>query len=470
MWQRCKQVANTYFTRKVLWLFLLLFGLMSLSSFFLSNAPAGDPSRDLMMMLPKLMFLMYFGFGLGVHLKQQFANPRARLLPGFCGAHLSVAMLLFFAVVAWSALPACWSADVSVLGFSAIALHIGALGLWVGCSPRPVWIAVVMLTIGLPTTAFGRGLVVEIAMGAEPILALSLISAHVASLVLLLNHLVGMNEDDPDYSQVQSLGAFDMRAATQRNFQRNVSLNGNWMLSLLSASAAGRLERATSVPTTVSRQRVALFGLGDNWPSSFLTNLVVLVSIELALLLMGGRDRIQSSANFRSALFVPMMFSFATVWGQWIPWMQRWPRLGYESLRPVSRHEWVWENGVAIAKSIAWNQAAVILIQVLIVACLLPKFVTDPSLWEALIWISGCQVLVFGVCAWLASYGSILGMCMGLGMVVGPCICLLNAPWGMPLQFGWGIPLAVCWSLVVSLIGVWISRMSFRRWCQMDLP
>ncbi len=469
MWQRCKQVAITYLTRKMLWLFLLPFGLLSLFSFFERNVPAGNPSQYLAMLLPKLMFLMYVGFGLGAHLKQQFANPRSRLLPGFCGVHLSVVMLFFIAVVAWSALPACWVSDVSFLGLSALALHIGAMGLCVGCSPHPAWIVVAILTFCLPASAWGRGLVAEITTGAEPILALSLISAHVASLVLLLNHLVGLNEDDPDYSKVQPFNALDLRAATQRNFQRNVSLNGNWMLSLLSVSASGRLERATSVPATVSRQRVALFGLGDNWPSPFLMNMLVIVVVELVLLLMGGRDRIQSPASFRSALFAPMMISFALVWAQWVPWMHRWSRLGYESLRPVSRHEWVWENGVAIAKGIAWNQAVVTLIQIVIVAFLFPTFLTELSLWEALIWISGCQVLLFGVCAWLTSHGSLLLV----SMVMTPCFVILVAPWmtsSSPLQIAWSVPLTVCLSLVMSLIGAACCRSAFKRWCQMDLP
>ena len=470
MWERCKHVAITYLTRKALlfgWLFLLL---MSLPSFFVENVPAGNTSRDFAMLLSKLMFLMFFGFGLGAHLKHQFANPRSRLLPGFCGAQLSVAMLLFVAGVAWSALPACWSSGVSVLGFSAIALHVGALGLWIGCSPYPAVGVSLMLTIGTPMSPVGRALVVEITTGAEPILALSLISAHVAALVLLFNHLVKLNEDDPDYSKVQSFDAWDMRSATQRNFLRNVSMNGNWMLSLMSASAAGRLERATAAPATTSHQRVALFGLGDDWPSSLWMNVVVLVAVEVVLLLMGGRDRIQSAENLSSALFLPMLVSFALVWGLWMPWLQRWSRLGYESLRPVSRHDWVWENGVAIAKTMARTHAAVTLIQVLIVAFLFPKFLTEPSLWEALIWVSGCQVLLFGVCAWLTSHGSLLAMGMGMGMVIGPCLGLLNAPWGKPLELGWGIPLTVCLSVVVSLIGAACSRFAFKRWCQMDLP
>ena len=466
MWERCRLVALTYFTRKLILLVLAVFALITVPLFFVPNNPTGHLSWKVGMLFPKLFFSAYVGFFLGAHLKQQFANPRARLLPGFAGPHLVVATLFIVGVVAWSALPAWGTSGISLVGFSAIAIHVAVLGLWLGCSPHPAGIAALLLTIGLPVTAVGRALVAEIAMGAEPILALSLISAHVASLVLLLNHLVGMNEDDPDYSKVQSLNAFDMRTSTQRNFQRNVSLSGNWMLAALAASATGRLERATSVPATTSRQRAALFGLGDNWPSPFLMNLVVIVLMEVVLLLMGARDSIQTSQRFRTALLMPMVISFALVWGQWMPWMQRWPRLGYESLRPVSRREWVWENGVAIAKIIARNSAVVTLLQVLIVAFLLPNFLTEPSLWEALIWLLGCQVLLFGVCAWVTSFGSLLLA----SLLISPCFAVLIAPFPLSQLSEWGIPLTAVLSLGMSLLGFVSCRFAFKRWCQMDLP
>ena len=470
MWQRLRLVALTYFTRKLMLLFLGLYLLMTLPFVFLANSRGDQFSREIAMLLPKLFFEMYVGFLVGAHLKQQFASPRSRLMPGFVGPHLLVATLLFVGVVAWTVLPVWGNPNASSIGLSAIAIHLGMLGLWLGCSPNAAGIMAALLSFILPTTAVGRALVLEIATGAEPILALSLISAHVASLLLLFNHLVWMDEDDPDYSKVQSFDAWDMRAATQRNLQRNVSLSGHWMLAALAASATGRLERATAVPATTSRQRVALFGLGDNWPSSFLMNMIVIVLMEVVLLLvMGGRDSIQSAQKFRSALLMPMIFSLAFVWGQWMPWMQRWPRLGYESLRPVSRHDWVWENGIAIAKTIARNQAVVTLLQVLIVAFVLPKFLTDPSLWEALIWISGCQVLMFGLCTWVASFGSLLLA----SLLLGPCFVVLIALWVGPptlLQSGWGIPLTIGLSLVVSLIGVAVCRIAFRRWCRIDLP
>ena len=456
----------TYGTRKLLWLVLGFYVLISIPFFFMANSRPDHFAR-VFGMFPKLFFQAYVAFFFGAHLKQQFANPRARLMPRFAGPHLVVSMLIFVATVVWAVLPAVGSPSVSVLGFSAIALHLGALALRLGCSPDPIGTAVLCATIGLSMTAVGRALAVEIAIGSEPILAIAMISAHVASLVLLLNHLTKLDEDDPDYSKVQAFNVWDLRASTQRNFQRNVSLSNNWMLNLIAGSAAARLEPATSAPATTPSQRATLFGLGDNWPSPIWMNQIMIGLMEVVLLQMGGRNSIQTSQGFRAAMLMPMFISLSLVLGQWMPWMQRWARLGYESLRPISRREWVWENGIAIAKTVMLNQAFAILMQVLIVALLLPQFLTDPVLWEALIWFTGCQILVFGICAWLASYGSILLMS---GMM-GGCSMGLFASWGAPVVHGtWGIPLTACLSLVASLIGVWVSRVAFKRWCEMDLP
>lgn len=467
MWNRYGMVAQTYFTRKLLLLFLGFYLLLSIPSFFMANIRTDQFAQEFGMLAPKLFWHAYVCFFFGAHLKQQFANPRARLIPGFAGSHLVVAMLLFVVTVTWSVLPAVGSPNVSVLGFLAIALHLGALALRLGCSPDPIGTAVFFATIGLPMTSVGRALTSEIVTGAEPILAIAMISAHVASLMLLLNHLMRLDEDDPDYSKVQGFNVWDLRASTQRNFQRNVSLSNNWMLNMIAGSATTRLERATSAPATTTSQRVTLFGLGDNWPSPIWMNQIMIGLMEVVLLQMGGRNSIQTSQDFRAALMMPMFISLSLVMGQWVPWMQRWARLGYESLRPVSRREWVWENGIAIAKTVMLNQAFAILMQVLIVALLLPQFLTDPVLWEALIWFTGCQVFVFGICAWITSYGSILLM-SGL---MGGCSMVLFAPLGTSaIQGSWGIPLMACLSLVLSLIGVWICRLAFKRWCLMDLP
>lgn len=467
MWHRYRLVALTYFTRKLMLLLLGFYLLMSIPFILMTNGHPDQFARELGMLAPKLFWQTYVGFFLGAHLKQQFANPRAQLTPGFAGPHLVVAMMFIAATVVWAVLPAFGNGSMSLLGMTAFALHLAAMGLRLGCSPEPIGFTVLFATIGLPMTSVGRALTVEIMVGNEPILAIAMISAHVASLVLLLNHLMKLDEDDPDYSKVQGFNAWDLRASTQRSFHRNVALSNNWMMNLIAGSAASRLERATAVPATTPRQRVTLFGLGDNWPSPIWMNLVMIPLMEIVLLQTGGRDSIQTPQAFRGAMLMPMLISLAIVLGPWMQWMQRWARLGYESLRPVSRREWVWENGFAIARSVALNHALTFMVQALIVAVFLPQFLTESVLWEAMIWFTGCQVVVFGICAWLTSYGSLLLM----SLVMGGCSMGLIAPWGAPVfQGSWGIPLTACLSLLVSLIGVWISRLAFKRWCLLDLP
>lgn len=472
MWKRCGQVALTYFTRKLLLLIVGFYVLMSIPFLFIgigSNHP-DQFAREVGLLFPKLFWLAYVGFFLGAHLKQQFANPRARLMPGFAGPHLTFSMVLLGLLLAWSILPAVGSPSISVLGFSAIALHLGALALRLGCSPDPIGTAVFLATIGLPMTAVGRALTAEIITGTEPILAIAIISAHVASLVLLLNHLMKLDEDAPDYSKVQALNAWDLKAATQRNFQRNVALSDNWILKVISGSAAARLERATLVPATTAGQRTTLFGLGDNWPTPLWMNQIMIGTMEVGLLMAtGAGDSINSSKAFRSAMLMPMAISLALVMGQWGQWVQRWSRLGYESLRPVSRRDWVWENGLAIVKSVALNQTIAVIMQLLIVAVFLPKFLTDPALVEAVIWFIGCQVVLFGVCGWLTTYGSVLV----ISLLMTPCYMVLLAPWmisNTAMEQPFGVPLTVCLSLLMTLFGVWLCRKTFRRWCLMDLP
>ena len=269
MWQRFRLIALTYFTRKLLLLFLACYALITLPFLIIAEHRADQFALQFGMLVPKVMFLGYLAFFVGAHLKQQFANPRARLLPGFVGAHLSVVMVFFAMLVAWAVLPAWGASGMSLLGMAAITLHVGALGLWLGCSPQPIVSVLFIGTVFGPlVSAVGRGLLIEIAAGAEPILALSLISAHVASLVLLMNHLAWLSEDDPDYTKVQALNVWDLRATNQRAFQRNVLANSNWIMSAMMANAGAKLDRAVAVPASTARQRIALFALGDNWPSS----------------------------------------------------------------------------------------------------------------------------------------------------------------------------------------------------------
>lgn len=82
------QVFRTYYTRRDYWFFALCVipGLAPL----IVLGPSKNPIGIFENMFPVLLINMLIGFIVGMQIKIQFANPRARLLPGFSAAHLIV--------------------------------------------------------------------------------------------------------------------------------------------------------------------------------------------------------------------------------------------------------------------------------------------------------------------------------------------------------------------------------------------
>ena len=489
MWQRFRLIALTYFTRTFLLLMFAVYALLPLpfllAAYGLIPRPLSPAIRFLVyqetdqfaerfgMLFSTVSWLGFVAFFVGAHLKQQFANPRARLLPGFAGSHLSVVMVLFATLLAWVVLLAWGALGMSLLGCAAIAIHVGALGLWMGCRPSLLVFGLLNVTVlGSVISAVGRGLLMEIATGAEPILAMLLISAHVVSLVVLMNHLTWLSEDDPDYANVLPLNAWDLRATSQRAFQRTMLANDNRSMAVLNAmelSAGAVLDRATAVPATTPRQRIALFALGEIYlPAPFSLNQYVIGPATSVLILMGGLYLFPTSMvmDFPSSFVIGFAVFFA--WIRWMIWLLRWPRLGYESLRPVSRHEWVWENGVTIAKSVALNHVATALIPLPIVAVLLPDALSAPTLWRLLIWSTACQVLVFGAFAWLTSYGS-TWLLMICACIAGVTLLILTLTF-MSAKLELNLPTIIGLSVGTAVLGVIVTRQAMKRWCRMDLP
>ena len=489
MWQRFRLIALTYFTRTFLLLMFAVYAVVPLPFLlaaygliprlpplpfpFVVHQVTDQFAERFGMLFLTMTWLGFVAFFVGAHLKQQFANPRARLLPGFAGSHLSVVMVLFATLLAWVVLLAWGALGMSLLGCAAIAIHVGALGLWMGCRPSLLVFGLLFVTsFGSVISAVGRGLLMEIATGAEPILAMLLISAHVASLVVLMNHLTWLSEDDPDYANVLPLNAWDLRATSQRAFQRNVLAYDNrttLALNALELSAGAVLDRAAAVPATTPRQRIALFALGDTFlPAPFSLNQFVIGPAAIVLVLMGEMYLFPKFIVFDVPSTFVIGFAVLFAGGRWMIWLLRWPRLGYESLRPVSRHEWVWENGVAIAKSVALNHVAFVLIPLPIVAVLLPDALSAPTLWRLLIWSTACQVLIFGAFAWLTSYGStwLMTICAG---IAGFTLLLLTVTF-MSGKLELNLPTIIGLSVGTAVLGVIVTRQAMKRWCRMDLP
>lgn len=466
MWNCCQQVLKTYLTRKVFWFFAALYA-TSIPMTISAASGNKEVAKALPVMLQGFFFGAYLCFGLGVHLKQQFANPRAKTMPGFATPHLIVGIGGVVVLSVLSSLMSALSSGSSPMGFLALILHVNSLALWLGCNPKPLPFSAFLCTVfGFPISAFGRALFVEIAMTREPILVVTIIAMHLFGLMLLTLDLIDLDEDHLDYSKVQPLGMWDMRASTQRNMQRNFSASHGWMAKALSWASTGALNRASAQPAMTTRQRLALIALGDNWPAPIAVNLLVLALICVSPLIWLGRQRVVASDEIQQFIrfIFPMMMCF--VWGVWLTWLQRWPRLGYESLRPVSRSEWVWENGLSNARSMAQHHVFAVVIQVLIALAFTSDVAGDPRFWVSLWWATAAQVLAFGIMAWAASYGSMLVA----GLATAPVTMVLAIPMAILQKDGFQIQHMVWASLMLVLLGIGLTRVAYSKWCRMDLP
>ncbi len=466
MWGRLKSVAMTYVMRKLFWIFagLYLFGLPIMVSLLTKNSDTSALGGA----FQSLFIGAYFCFLAGAHLKQQFANPRSRTLPGFGAPHLVVSVGLVALVTMVTASCAAMHSATTCLGTIAIAVHVNFLAHRLGSNPSnpSAWIFVVTV-VGM-ADSMGRGLGIAIITGQEPTLAIALLVGHACGLLLLLDDMLKLDEDSPSYQVVVNFNAWDMRVPAQRALIRNMSQRDSRYLRLVSWASRKRLERATSAPATTSAQRIALFGLGDNWPSPLLFNQFAVAAIAIFFLwLIGGRNSIRTAHELSLLMRIFLVAIMAFVWGIWFMWGQRWSRLGYESLRPVSRAEWVWENGVSIGKTVALNHCIAALLQVLIVAVVLPEFLHDPSVWLVLMFATGVQVLAFGLFAFVSSFGSMLAM----GMVMGMLSTALMIPGAfMPGDNGLNVALMFALTGFAIAIGSALIGLAFRRWCRMDLP
>lgn len=466
MWARLKSVAMTYLTRKLFWLFALIYSL-ALPGMYLGMTKNSDAST-LAAGFQALFFGAYLCFILGVHLKQQFANPRASLLPNFGTPHLVVSIGLMLVVTLITTMCASLHSATHWLGALAVAVHVNFMAHRLGSNPTNASAWIFVVSVAGMTTPMGRELVFEIITGREPTLVLALLVGHVCGLLLQLDDMLKLDEDSPGYQIVVNFNAWDMRAPAQRALIRNMSQRDSGYLRLMGWATRKRLERATAGPATTPAQRIALFGLGDNWPSPLLFNQVAVAAIAIFFLwLIGGRNSIRTAHELSLLMRIFLVAIMAFVWGVWFMWGQRWSRLGYESLRPVSRQEWVWENGVSIGKTVALNHCIAALLQVVIVGVVLPEFLQDSSLWLVLMFATGVQVLAFGVFAYVSSFGSMLAM----GAVMGTLSTLMMTPGAfMPGDNGLNVGLMFLLTGIAIAIGTGLSGLAFRRWCRMDLP
>lgn len=465
---RYAQVLNTYLTRRLLlaaMLGALAISLIPIVSWWIVGTPR-TADRSLSMFGFILAFPAMF---IGAHVKQQLATHEASLVPGYRIPHIVVAASLFLVPL----LIACLTASLaggSIAGYAALLL-LACLTFFHLMAAPSGWngLAVAMLySVGLiPQLRIASE---QILAGKQPGLAWCLLSAEAAIGVLLFHRLANLTEDDPSWGNVIPMNAWDMRAAEVRRRNRaQLQKLPKVMLSLIDAESK-RLDRLTVEPATTRRQRVALLQFADDWPVNLTSMLLMVLLMEgLPLLLPNVANDLPGITNesqFVKALSWPIMLSLMIAWVQWLPQSQRLSRLGYESLRPSTRPDWVLENGLAIIRNTLRMQAGWLVVQIVLLFTFLPAFASSPAIVNGLVFLVGVHVLLFGAAAGIASFGSMFWKIAGFLVVMGTVQAAWPALNSFSRTYSWPIPV---FTIISVAAGIGLTRIAYRRWCRIDL-
>jgi hypothetical protein len=183
---------------------------------------------------------------------------------------------------------------------------------------------------------------------------------------------------------------------------------------------------------------------------------ITLIMMPLLIRLFPGRDTV--------VLFsVQVMMNPFNIWPSWF---KRRHRLGYESLRPRTRQEFVGELGLALMWDIVGCWLGGILFMAIAAAIWAPELLQVKNI---LLFISGTAA--GQLCAY-AMMGNWLLKQRGMAASVACAFCLFMAmvmwiPWTMNSRMGVELHIAITSILAAASLAA--IALAYRRWCRADL-
>ena len=458
-----RQILCTYTTFCRPWMAVLLWLLIHVMLWG-PRLWSSEPLSELLLVIMwvTLTASVALGMVMGWMLKLQFANPRARLLPGFRAAHLVVAGAIVGAAIAIQAVlvpPRGGAVEpLALLSLSLLAIVAAA------------WIAYLMSLVGfclfiilysacVCAPQYITGLIQ--ALNDSPIVCLGIACVGLAAIAALGVRLWTLSEEKPECSrQMPARWDFTSRAGnrSRRRFEaRAVARAHPWLGDLLcrlvlrSSGATGPLRRL------LFRQLAGGFS-----SLSVMIGVFVVMLIVLWLQSWSPQEIVEPGEVFFLPFF-PVQLVMSMVGGMWL---RRWPYLAGESLWPLGRRDFVRD----LARSLACDMAPAAgahcaIIIVWLQLCSPPGPLGEPLPWLALTMAQ--YAVAYCLMFWLVSFRR-LWVVLGTLAVSSISSALVIAALFADERFWSPVSLTLAIIVTASTAAVFY-RLAFRRWCHVDL-
>ncbi|MCX7427941.1 MAG: hypothetical protein NTW96_20225 [Planctomycetia bacterium] len=457
-----RQVLRTYAKQ---WLCWVIVASWLGTQFTLLTWPSLRPAERLShAMMTPLMGDLFLGIVMGAMLKLQFANPRARLLPGFAAAHLVVGgVIIGVAVAIKAALVSTWAGAGAQLALLSLTLVAIVAAVWIGywMSVAGSYLLIVLIFAAVFAPQYGAGLIQV--LSDRPIVSVGIMCVGLAALAALGARLRTLHEEMSEYSrQVPMRWDLASRAGNRdrRRWEAQViarSPTQGWL-----RDAEFRLVLRDGAPMSTLR-RLLLRQLAGGFSSLH----VMPVLFTTMLFVVWFQSWSQESVDAGKVLvlsFFPMQMALGIV-GGW--WLRCWPYFAHESLRPLGRRDFV--SDVAISRACDTAAAAGMHCAMLVVW--LGFFSAQGPHGLLLRWVVLTMAqYVVGYCVmyWLVSFRRFWVLVLGTSGASFVSAALVTA--ALFTNGGFWPPGSLALAIIATALAVAsLYRLAFRRWCRIDL-
>jgi hypothetical protein len=406
---------------------------------------------------------MYVPALIGVHLKQQALHVRERRLPSALYLHLAVGVGILLLVslgipLMRMALAHQWSVGLLGLVLAGTAVVFGAV-----ISGNSVFFAAPVLLVWVLYSPATRQWIVDLCEGRNEQAGIALVACGLAGIWASMAYLRELTEEDRAYHQrldVPAQNAYQRGTVQSTQLLNSRYRNGRWFNPPDPSEAA--VARWKNLAHGSFWQRGRLWALSGTPPLGILAICFLFPLFSVAPLWLSGHpvDFLQSPGPLFWIIFPNMM-----IVTQWVQRRSQWPT---ESLRPVSRREFVLATGFALARSMALACLLIVVGWVAFVALLSPESLWTSGSFQMLAAMAVGQLLIFSTCAWIMRYRT--PAVVGLGVFVG-VLCVSIGAAALRLNRGVRVdPLgAAIWLVIAGAASAIVCWDAYRRWLNTEL-
>ncbi len=376
--KQLRQVLTTYTTRR-LPIFLTLLGLAILFSIQIGMLANSSDALRIAKSAMTLTGLPAFAlpFLLVLHVKTQFAHPRAVLLPNFRESHLAIpAVILFILMFGLPIEIASWT-NCDPLGLPAFACALAVPMIW-GIQTNRVVFA--LMALGIIWSATSENAAQWWAFPNKQLIAVRLLItlAGLSATIAWLWRLSQLREEMDDY-EVPVVARSDHPSPAENVTLRKLAakqFSRSWLLSVSSDMWLAQIRPARHSDRR-DRMRLLAYGVSVQpaWISALRMGAIILImALVMSQFTLFGRSIIQRAAMpvLYCLLFVPSI-------GVMTPLVQLRPRLSGMLMLPLARADLIDGLLAAIARTVTFNWLALLIVFVIIVVTFPVQQVAPPT-------------------------------------------------------------------------------------------